>query len=211
MELAEAKLTREFFSRNALIVARELLGCILVHESAEGKTSGIVVETEAYRGPDDRAAHSFRGRRTTRTEVMFGPAGHAYVYLIYGMHECLNVVVGSVGLPEAVLLRALEPLEGIELMLRRRGLHGKSPRVRHQLCSGPGKLTQAMNISRAAHYGIDLCDNVLYFLRGKRIRDDAVAATARINVDYAEEWRDLPWRFVVRDSPYLSVRWRPRA
>lgn len=200
------RIPRQFFARNALAVARDLLGTVLVHESPEGHTSGTVVEAEAYRGPDDQAAHSFGGRRTARTEVMFGPPGHAYIYLIYGMYDCFNVVVRSEGLPEAVLVRALKPMEGQALMAARRGLDPAAPRTARQLCSGPGKLTIAMGINRAMHYGADLCTGSLYFAPGDTIDDTDVGATPRINVDYAGQWRDLPWRFVVRDSPWLSRR-----
>jgi DNA-3-methyladenine glycosylase len=204
-------LARSFFARDALTLARALLGCLLVHRAPEGVTSGIIVETEAYCGPADQAAHSFRGRRTARTEAMYGPAGHAYIYLIYGMYECFNVVGGEPGTPEAVLLRALEPLEGVPLMTARRGLDPDDPRLMYKLCSGPGKLTRALGITRSAHYGIDLCGHTLFIAAGSAVPDDKVAQTPRINVDYAGAWRDLPWRFVVKDSPYLSVSYRERA
>lgn len=208
--MAYTKLPREFFERDALQLARDLLGCLLVHDAPEGRTAGIIVEAEAYRGPEDQAAHTFRGKRTARTEAMYGPAGHAYIYLIYGMYDCINVVGGTVGLPEAVLLRALEPVEGIGLMSARRKLNPEQPHSLRQLCSGPGKLTQAMGITRLAHYGIDLCGDVLFVAAGQPVADTEVAATPRINVDYAGEWRDLPWRFIVKHSPYLSKPWRER-
>ena len=201
------RLPRSFYRRNTLILARKLLGCVLVHDSPQGRTSGLIVETEAYRGPTDKAAHSYAGRRTPRNEVMYGPAGYAYVYLIYGIHECLNVVGGEEGAPEAVLIRALEPLEGVPLMARRRGLDASEPKTLVKLCSGPGKLTQAMAINRTEHNGIDLRGDTLYILPGKVVSDRSIATTPRINIDYAEEWVDLPWRFVVRDSPHLSVRY----
>ncbi len=197
----------DFYRRDALALARDLLGCLLVHEAAAGRTSGIIVETEAYRGPADQAAHSFRGRRTARTEAMYGPPGRAYIYLIYGMHVCLNVVGGEEGAPEAVLLRALMPVAGVELMAQRRGVELATTASLYKLCSGPGKLTKAMGITRQ-HYGIDLRGDLLYIVKDRTFADDNVTVTPRINVDYAGEWRDKPWRYIVRDSPFLSVPWR---
>lgn len=187
-------------------MARELIGCELVHDSIDGPTAGVIVETEAYRGPLDRAAHTYGRRRTARNEAMYGPPGHAYVYLIYGIHECFNVVAGDVGLPEAVLIRALRPTVGLELMAKRRNLDFTTKGMQYNLCSGPGKLTQAMGIHRALHYGIDLCGTRLFIVAGNLDVDDEVITTPRINVDYAGEWAALPWRFVVKDSPYLSRR-----
>ena len=128
-------LPRAFYARPVLQVARATIGKILVHESPQGRVSGRIVEAEAYRGPQDRAAHSFGGRRTARTEVMYGPPGYAYVFFVYGMHWHVNIVTTAVDAPEAVLIRAVEPLEGIELMARRRGLAPE----RRELTNGPGQ------------------------------------------------------------------------
>lgn len=185
-----------------LVVARELLGKVLVHESPAGRTSGRIVEVEAYRGPEDRAAHSYGGRRTRRTEAMFGPAGHAYVFFVYGMHWHFNVVTTGPGAPHAVLVRAVEPLEGRSLMAERRKLPADS---RH-LCNGPGKLCSAFGID-GAHYGADLTSSTLYLLDGPRIR---CATSPRIGVDYAGEWAGVPWRFYDPKSPFVSPA-RPRA
>ncbi len=193
------KLSREFYARDAVTVARELLGKLLVHDALEGRTSGYIVEAEAYVGPLDRAAHSYGGKMTRRNRAMFGPPGHAYIYLIYGMYDCFNVVTAEEGSPQAVLIRALEPFEGLELMRRRRGTH--DPR---KLTSGPGRLTQAMGITREL-YGVDLLGDRLYLTAGREVSATEVLATPRINVDYAGEWKDRPWRFVVRDSRYLSA------
>jgi DNA-3-methyladenine glycosylase len=168
--------------------------------SAEGRTVGRIVEAEAYRGPADRAAHSYGGRRTARTEVMFGPAGYAYVFFVYGMHWHFNIVSGQEGQPEAVLIRAVEPLEGVELMRARRG-HARAPA---ELSNGPGKLCQAFGIDRAL-YGADLTKGVLYLADGPRAR---IGRSARIGVDYAGEWAARPWRFFDADSPFVS-RARP--
>ena len=182
------KLERSFYERDACTVARELIGKILVHDSLDGRTSGIIIEAEAYKGPEDKAAHSYGGRRTVRTEIMFHEGGLAYVYLIYGMHCCFNVTASVVGKPEAVLIRALEPLEGIGIMTARRG----TSRVK-SLCDGPGKLCQAMGITRE-HYGADLCGNEIYI--ADEGYDFPVATSKRINIDYAEECRDFLWRYI---------------
>ncbi|TMB49863.1 MAG: DNA-3-methyladenine glycosylase, partial [Deltaproteobacteria bacterium] len=159
-------------------------------------------EVEAYRGPADRAAHSSGGRRTPRYEVMYGPAGHAYVYFIYGMYFCMNAVCQRVGVPEAVLLRALEPLEGIELMRRRRGLPD-GPEWR--LCRGPGVLCRALGITRADN-GADLVRGALRILDAPPMPAARVARTARIGVAYAGADAARPWRFVIRGSPAVSGR-----
>jgi DNA-3-methyladenine glycosylase len=189
-------LPRAFYARPVLQVARSAIGKVLVHESPEGRLSGRIVEAEAYRGPRDRAAHSFGGRRTARTEVMFGPPGHAYVFFVYGMHWHFNLVTTAEGAPEAVLIRAVEPLEGIEIMARRRGL----PPGRRELTNGPGKLCQAFGID-AALYGEDLTRRVLYLADGSASK---VARSRRIGVDYAGVWADKPWRFYDPDSRFVS-------
>lgn len=194
------KLTRTFYDRDSLIVAKDLLGKILVHESPQGTTSGKIVEAEAYRGLLDKAAHSYHGVPTARTRIMFGPGGHAYIYLIYGMYYCLNIVTGAAGIPQAVLLRALEPLAGIDLMQERR----KSAKIIN-LCSGPGKLCQAMGITKE-HYGADLLGSRLYLTEGEQMEECRIAATPRVNIDYAEEAVPYPWRFIVKGSRYLSVK-----
>lgn len=187
---------------NGLRLARTLLGKVLVHRSDEGLTSGIIVETEAYLGPEDKAAHTYKAKRTPRTEVIFGKGGHAYVYLIYGLHCCFNVTANIAGRPECVLIRALEPLDGLGLMMRRR----RTDRVK-SLCDGPGKLCSALGITREL-YGTDLCGNELYILDGGS-RNVEVIATPRIGIDYAEEYRDVCWRFCVAGSEYLSTKKPP--
>lgn len=181
------KLDRQFYARDACIVAHDLIGKILVHDSHEGRTSGIISETEAYKGPEDKAAHSYNGRRTQRTEIMYHEGGLAYVYLIYGMHCCFNVTASVSGKPEAVLIRALEPLEGIPMMMKRRKINSTA-----NLCNGPGKLCQSMGITRE-FYGADLCGNELYIADGGY--DFRVTASERINIDYAEEYRFMLWRY----------------
>jgi DNA-3-methyladenine glycosylase len=196
-------LPRAFYARPVLVVARDCIGKLLVHRSAEGLAAGRIVECEAYRGPEDLAAHSARGRRTARTEVMFGPPGHAYMFLLYGMHWAFNIVAGEIGQPHAVLVRALEPVCGIELMSRRRGV----PAGARELCNGPGKLSQALGLSRA-DYGRNLCGDELYLAdeRGPAAaRRLSIGRSPRINVDYAGAWAARRWRLYVRGSRYVSV------
>jgi len=174
---------------------------VLVHRTGEGVTSGMIVEVEAYRGPKDLAAHSSGGRRTPRNEVMYGPAGHAYVYFTYGMHYCMNVVTRGVGIPEAVLLRAVMPLEGIDAMRSRRRVDAK---VRDErLARGPGNLCRAFAIDRVLN-GADLTDSALTIHAGRRFGAREVASTPRIGIDYAGEYVAKPWRFVVRGHPSVS-------
>ncbi len=192
---------REFYLRNALEVAQDLLGTVLVHETEEGKVRARIVEVEAYIGSEDAASHAYKNRNTARTAVQFGPGGYAYVYLIYGMHYCMNIVTNHAQKPEAVLLRALEPLEGIEIMKKRRNTDNI-----YNLCGGPGKLCAAMKIDRTC-YGMDLCNSNLYLEYGQiPIGKDQIRATRRINVDYAGEAREYLWRYIVEGNPFISVK-----
>ena len=182
---------RSFFARNAVPVARELIGMHLVHDDGRCVRRGRIVETEAYQGPADRAAHSSRGR-TRRTEVMFGPAGHAYVYFIYGFWNCLNVVTAGEGVPHAVLLRALEPVAGLT-----------------DKTWGPGLLCRAMHVDRRMN-GIDLRGDELWIERPRRAVRVALGRSTRIGVAYAGAWAQRPWRFFDRASCYVSTsRRRP--
>ncbi len=169
---------------------------VLVSDIGGQRVSGRIVETEAYRGPEDRAAHSYGHRRTARTEVMFGPAGFAYVFLLYGMHHHLNFVTGAKDQPEAVLVRAVEPLTGRDVMSIRRGVAEESK----HLCNGPGKLCQAFGITRE-HYGCDLTHGVIRLMRGPTAR---VETSPRIGIDYAGEWASVPWRFYESGNPHVS-------
>lgn len=192
------KLTREFYQKGAVEAARELLGKVLVRESGDGLTAGIIVETEAYVGPDDKGAHSCGGVPTERTAVMFGDGGFAYVYLIYGMYSCFNVVANVKNKPEAVLIRAIEPLEGVELMKARRNTDNI-----YNLCSGPGKLCGALGITRFDS-GVDLCADELYILDKPLPENAKILVSPRINIDYAEEYRDVLWRFFLADNRFVS-------
>lgn len=188
----EEILPRSFYARDTIAVARELLGSFMVHQSPEGVTAGRIVETEAYI-QGDPACHASRGM-TPRNRVMFGPPGHAYVYFIYGMYYCFNAVTAPEGVGEAVLIRALEPLEGIYLMRERRGRERMA-----ELCGGPAKLVQAMGITHQ-HNGTDLTSGQLFICRGKTRREKIVTAT-RIGI---KEGAELPLRFYIEGNPYIS-------
>jgi DNA-3-methyladenine glycosylase len=192
------KVPRDFYAQPVLDVARRCIGKLLVSRTVEGETAGRIVEAEAYRGPRDLAAHSARGR-TKRTAAMFGPAGHAYIYLLYGISWALNLVAASEGEPHAVLIRALEPARGLELMARRRG----KPAASRELTNGPGKLTQALGITGAL-YGEDLCGEQL-FLAEPEHPPGRIGRSRRINVDYAGPWANKLWRFYERGNRFVSV------
>ncbi len=188
-------LKKEFFAQPTLQLAQALLGCLLVKETDDGVASGFIVETEAYIGPDDRAAHSYGNRRTKRTEIMFGEAGHAYTYQMH-THTLVNVVSGEVDKPEAVLIRAIEPYSGVELMLERRPVEQKK-----QLTNGPGKLTKAMGITME-DYGHPLFERPLYIAEG--FRPVSISKGPRIGIDNAGEAKDYPWRFWISGNPFVS-------
>jgi DNA-3-methyladenine glycosylase len=195
------KLPREFYAQPVLTVARQCIGKILVHRTTDGEAAGRIVEAEAYRGPLDLAAHSRRGLHTKRTTAMFGPPGHAYVYLLYGISWAMNIVVAPTGSPHAVLIRALEPVRGVELMTQRRG----KPATSRELSNGPGKLTNALAIT-GADYGRDLCGDELFLEEtDAEIPRGKIGRSPRINVDYAGKWAALPWRFYERGNRYVSV------
>jgi DNA-3-methyladenine glycosylase len=192
------RLSRAFYEQPTVEVARQLLGKYLVRIDDAGVRAGMILETEAYVGPDDKASHASRGR-TPRTSVMFGPAGFAYIYLIYGMHHCLNIVTEQEDYPAAVLIRAVEPGEGLELMREQRPILD----VR-RLTNGPGKLCQAFGIDRRLN-GLDLCGEALFIEdRGTSLVD--IVATTRVGVDYAGPWKDKAWRFYIAGHPGVSVR-----
>lgn len=178
-------LPRSFYDRDTRTVARELLGCLLVHRREDEAQVARIVEVEAYLGPHDRAAHSARGL-TPRTRVMFGPPGHAYVYLIYGLHHCLNVVTEAQGVGAAVLLRAVEPCAG---------LTGRT--------AGPGLLSKAFGIDRR-HDGLDLLGNTLFVAARPAGRLPAIVARPRIGVDYAGHWAKRLLRFYLKGNPHVS-------
>jgi DNA-3-methyladenine glycosylase len=194
------KIQKEFYLRDdVLLIAFELIGKLLCSKINGKLTSGIIVETEAYRGPEDKASHAFAGRRTARTETMFKEGGCAYVYLCYGMHNLFNVVTNVSGIPHAVLIRALEPVQGIEFMKER--VLKTSPR---EMCAGPGLLTKAMSIKKD-HDSIDLTGNTIWLEdHGRQINEKEVITSERVGVSYAEEYSVLPWRFRLKSSQYTS-------
>ena len=202
-ELSPRRPDIRFFERtDTLQAAREFLGKLLVVPDENGsRVSGMIVEVEAYGGITDRAAHSHGGRRTARNEVTYGPGGHAYVFFVYGMYFQLNVVLGPVDHPHVLLVRAVEPIEGIGLMRERRGSMKDT-----NLTSGPGKLCIALSIDRSFN-GEDLVDGERIWIENYRsFPDEEIAVGKRIGIDYAGEDADLPWRFWVKGNSYVSKR-----
>jgi DNA-3-methyladenine glycosylase len=195
------KLLRDFFDRSALEVARDLVGKCLVHRSPEGVTSGTIVETEAYGGIEDPASHAYGGRRTARNGALWGPPGHTYVYPIYGMYLCLNIVANAEGVPQGVLIRALSPLQGLDLMAGRRGFDHAGPAIMRKLTTGPSKLCVAMGITREMN-GMDVTGDELFLTEGPIA--GAIIATPRVGIDYAGEGRQWPWRFALAGNEYVS-------
>jgi len=196
---------RGYYERPTLEVARGLLGAILVHETAQGRRSGVIVETEAYIAPEDAACHAYRGI-THRNRVMFGAAGHAYVYRSYGIHYMLNVVTEAAGVAAAVLIRAIEPRDGLDIMRANRGLSADGTGAAN-VTNGPGRLCQALAIGPALN-GSDLIGPPLYIAPGIAIPatahgDPSVVQTTRIGITRAVE---LPWRFYIKGNPAVSVR-----
>lgn len=194
------RLSQDFFMDDAIEVAKKLLGKILVHETPEGTTKCRIVETEAYMGVLDKGSHAYSGKVTPRTATLYEQGGVAYVYLIYGMYHCMNVVVNVKGLAQGVLIRALEPLEGIELMKKRR----KMDKIKN-LCNGPGKLCIAMDITKKEN-GVNLMSSSLFLEEDEKKEPFEIVSAKRINIDYAEEAKDFLWRFYIKDTPYVSVK-----
>lgn len=190
-----------FHTTDTIAAARDMLGKLLVIPDVEGKrVSGMIVEVESYCGVEDRAAHSYGGRRTARNEVTYGEGGHGYVFFVYGMYYQLNVVLGPVDHPHVLLIRAVEPVEGIEAMRSRRA----GPMKDTNLTSGPGKLCIALAIDRSLN-GEDLVDGEKIWVENYRsFPRDEIAVGKRIGIDYAGEDADLPWRFWVKENPYVS-------
>ncbi len=187
--------TKSFFNKPTIEMAKSLLGQVLIKETTEGVTAGRIVETEAYQGPDDQAAHSFGNRRTKRTEIMFGEPGYVYTYEMH-THCLVNVVCERPGLPQAVLIRAVEPVEGLELMYERRG-----DKKKKDLTNGPGKLTKALGIIKA-DYGRPFFERPLFIAEGTP--PASVTSGPRIGIDNAGEAKDYPWRFWETGNPYVS-------
>ena len=203
------KLKRKFYNRPTLDVARDLLGKNLVHYIDGKKLVGRIVEAEAYIGNIDKAAHSYNNRKTRRNEVMFGPPGHAYVYLIYGMYNCINAVTQNEGEGTAALIRAVEPVENVEIMAYNRYNKSVEELKKGQvfnLTSGPGKLCMAMGITGKNNNGMDLCGDTLWIEEAVENETFEIVATTRVNIDYAEEAIHFPWRFYIKDNPFVSKK-----
>jgi DNA-3-methyladenine glycosylase len=194
-------LPREFYLRDAIQVARELIGRELVHCSAAGTTSGVIVETEAYLGVSDPASHAFGGLLSKRTAIMYQPGGRAYIYQIYGRYYCLNVTVQKEGVPEAVLIRALQPVRGVAMMRARREL--KNPESLTNLTNGPGKLCQAMEIGADLN-GADLCEQRLFVQETEIPVAGEVGTSRRLNIKCSGRARDYEWRFYLQGNPFVS-------
>ncbi len=208
---------RDEFAGDARSLAQRLLGHLIVRVLDDDTVlAGRIVETEAYRGEIDAASHAYRGRRTPRNEAMYACPGTAYVYFTYGMHYCMNIVCGEIDVPHAVLLRALEPVSGLDVMRALRGVHsGKSPRTARtipdrELCSGPARLCQAMSIDREQN-GLDLVTGRRLYIAAPHARLELppipasqIVRAPRIGIDYAGAWAAKPLRFVVKGSPHIS-------
>lgn len=195
------KLGAGFYNRSDVVqIARELIGKIIVTRFNGMLTTGRIVETEAYAGVIDKASHAYGGRRTKRTEVMFGAGGNAYVYLCYGIHHLFNVVTNRENIPHAILVRAVEPLEGVDIMLQRTG----KKRIDYTLTKGPGNVSKALGIL-TNHTGHSLLSDELFITSdGYTPPDNLIAASPRIGVDYAAEDAQLPYRFTLHGNPYVS-------
>ena len=197
-----SKLSVDFYQRDdVLTISREFLGKILCTQFNGLFTSGIIVETEAYRGVTDRASHAYGGRRTKRTEIMYSPGGTAYVYLCYGIHHLFNVVTNVKGIPNAVLIRAIQPLDGINIMLERRNLKNISSR----LTAGPGILSQAMGIT-VKNSGQSLLDKQIWIENNSKQQNNNIniISNPRVGVQYAGKDALNPWRFLIAGNPWVS-------
>lgn len=198
--MMKAKLSKEFYTRtDVTLIARELLGKVLCTNIDGVLTSGIIVETEAY-SQSERACHAFGGKRTPRTEIFYNDGGLSYVYLCYGIHHLFNIITNLSDTADGILIRAVEPLDGIEGMLARRSMDKIAPRI----AAGPGSVSKALGIDKT-HNGLHLSDNEIWIEdRGISYKKSQIIASPRVGVDYAGEDAKLPWRYRVKDSPWTS-------
>ncbi|MBO6585656.1 MAG: DNA-3-methyladenine glycosylase [Gracilimonas sp.] len=196
-----SKLSRSFYERDEVVqISKELIGKVICTNFDGVQTAGIIVETEAYNGRTDRACHAYPDVRTARTETIYGPPGYAYVYLCYGIHHLFNVVTNREGLADAILIRAIQPIEGEDIMVQRRGRDKLQPVI----TNGPGKLSQAMGITTSNNQSDLLGDIIWIEDRGIKFAEKEIEASPRIGVDYAGEDAELPWRFTVKGSKWIS-------
>jgi DNA-3-methyladenine glycosylase len=200
MRCGNLRLKQEFYQKDAVQAARDLLGKIIVRKY-DGKTITVkIVETEAYCGAEDKASHAHNNKKTKRTAPMFKKGGHAYIYLIYGMYYCLNVVTAAENNPHAVLIRGVEPLKGLKYIKENRQI--KSSRSK-DLTNGPGKLSQALKIDKSFD-GCNLVENNSLYLTDGGTEDFEIESSPRVNIDYAEEYKDKKWRFFIKNNKYVS-------
>lgn len=204
-------LNRDFYLRDTITVSKELLGKVLVHQTAEYTVAGRIVETEAYLGQEDKAAHSHGGKVTPRVEIMYNQGGYSYIFTIYGMYQCFNIVTEKQGTPQAALIRALEPVNNLDFMALRRFNKAYAELTTKQikdLTNGPGKLCIAMDLGKEQNK-IDLCvrnriDDIYVYDDG--YKNFEIEASPRINIGYAEEYAHMPWRFTIKGNKYVSKR-----
>jgi len=196
------KLAKSFYlQQDVVAISKALLGKYLVTKTAAGiVTTAMIVETEAYQAPEDKASHAYGNKRTARTETMFSAGGVAYIYLCYGVHHLLNVVTGPQDVPHAVLIRAVEPIDGIDIMLQRR----QFSKINYKLTSGPGVLSQALGITTADNQSNLLGTRVWLEDRGVIIQQRDIISSARVGIQYAKEYASLPWRFRLQGNPWVS-------
>ena len=194
------KLNKEFYERsNVLLISRELLGKVLCTNFNGKLTSGIIVETEAYAGVIDKASHAYNNKKTNRTKIMYDSGGVAYIYLCYGMHHLFNVITNSKNIPHAILIRAIEPINGIETMLTRRNKKNKD----YTLTSGPGSLTKALGIT-INDSGKSLLSNLIWIENQKNINENNVISSPRVGIQYAKDDISNPWRYRIKNNPWTS-------
>ncbi len=202
-EKTRMRLSRTFYSGDDVVsIAQSLLGKVLCTRIHDQLTSGIIVETEAYHGPEDKASHAYGGRRTARTDIMYAQGGTAYIYLCYGIHHLFNVVTASKDIPHAILIRAIEPVEGVDLMMQRRNMSSLS----HRLTAGPGSLSIALGLHTSMS-GMDLVkrDSIIWIEdRGIAVAKTQIIASPRVGVGYANEWAERPWRFRIKGNAWSS-------
>lgn len=193
------KLSESFYLReNVQLISQELLGKVLVTNIDGIYTAGIITETEAYQAPEDKASHAFNNRRTVRTEVFYNKGGIGYVYLCYGIHHLFNVVTNKENIPHAILIRSVEPVEGIDTMMQRRN----KKKFDKTLTAGPGSLSQALGITKL-HNRIPLAENTVW-IEDRNIQVPSIVSTTRVGIDYAEEYKDKPWRYYIEGNKWVS-------
>lgn len=193
------KLKKSFYIReDVLELSKELLGKVLVTDIDGMITSGIITETEAYQAPEDKASHAYNNRRTARTEIFYNTGGIGYVYLCYGIHNLFNVVTNKKDVPHAILIRSIEPIDGIDCMMIRR----KKTKFDKTLTTGPGALSQALGINKL-HNKISLTGDTIW-IEDRSIQVEHICATTRVGIDYAEEYKDKPWRYYIEGNKWVS-------